>query len=515
MECLLAGLFGLAPSKRGGGHQGALRDASPWNGEPCGLSLAYRLDGGRIVEVDWDFSGERTQVIDHTGGDDISAEFTGGTHGWLDVGQAMLGVSSTVFRQFTCVGEGELAVISDDAEIRESLLRLSDSGVDVLVEQAITRLEDAARQSTIPKANSATRRNALERDLVAAQRELDRVTAARTELDAEVHAIAQTESAIGRARDEVAGMMAEDERRQEEQRRLSAEIERAYGRLAEAELRRASLSADADVPKEGPPWSDADIETARQLLVSPEEAGKRRGRLPLIVGLLLILAGIGGLAGGLVAQLVPMLAAGAAVAAIGVLLVTRGGMGAARARLRVGAMTFPDRAALMIALDHQRARRELAQQQNAVDDIQARLDQLLQPAADIDGGAPREVQARLSAAKVRQTELRLQLERQRTSLSVRSSQVGDVAALEEQVAGLGSQIAELEAFGESASLAAQHLKQASEEIRRAYAPKLQAYLSRDLPRITSGRYSEAVVNDKFEVMVRAPETNQMVDLGRL
>ena len=198
IECLLAGLFGLAPSKRGSGHHAALRDAAPWSGQSCGLSLGFRLDSGRAVETDWDFSGERTQVIDHTAGQDITNEFQGGTHGWLDVGQALLGVSATVFRQFTCVGEGELAVISDDAEIRESLLRLSDSGVDVLVEQAIVRLEEGVRQSTIPKVNSATRRNDLERKLKAAEEELGRVAAARVELESEVQDIGATEAELDR-----------------------------------------------------------------------------------------------------------------------------------------------------------------------------------------------------------------------------------------------------------------------------------------------------------------------------
>ena len=55
----------------------------------------------------------------------------------------------------------------------------------------------------------------------------------------------------------------------------------------------------------------------------------------------------------------------------------------------------------------------------------------------------------------------------------------------------------------------------SEEIRRAYAPKLQAYLARDLTRITNGRYVEALVSDKFEILLRAPENSSMVDLRHL
>ncbi len=517
MECLLAGLFGLAPGKRGSGHHLALRDAAPWSGEACGLSLGFRLDAGRLVETDWDLSGEHTLVIDHSGGDDISAEFQSGTHGWLDVGQALLGISATVFRQFTCVGEGELAVISDDAEIRESLLRLSDSGVDVRVEQAIARLDEGVRQASIPKVNSATRRNQLEHQLVAAEDELARVSVARAELESDVDAIAQTEVELDQLRDDLAAMIADDERRQEEQRRLSSEIDRAKGRLAEAELRQASLSVDTRVSEGDRAWSDGEIETARQLLVSPEDAPQPRHRLPLAVGLALILAGVGGIAGGLVWPMLAVAAVGAVLAAIGVVVITRGRGGLSVGALEVGGMIFPDRSALMVALDHQRAQRELANQQDAVKQIQDRLKELQQPAegGPEAGDEPASLAVKLSAATKRQSEMTLLLERQRTALQVRSSQIGEVAPLEERVAALKEQTQALEAFGAACRLAAEQLSQASEEIRRAYAPKLQEYLSRDLPRITAGRYSEAVVNERFEVMLRAPETNQMVEMGRL
>ena len=301
-------------------------------------------------------------------------------------------------------------------------------------------------------------------------------------------------------------MLAEDERRQIEQRRLSSEIDRAKGRLAEAELRRASLSADSEVTEDVLPWSSKEMEAARQLLVSPEEARRPLPRLRPLAGLALIVAGVGVLAGGLLWPMPAWSAIGAVVAGIGVLVVTRGGR---RRALRIGDRTFADRRALMLALDHQRARRELATQQGTGDQIQARLRELLEQPAD--GGMGEQ----LRAASSRQTELTLQLERQRAALTVRSGQTAEVAPLEERVAQLTQQVAELEAFGSACRQAADQLEQASEEIRRAYAPKLQAYLSRDMPRITAGRYSEAVVNERFEVMLRAPETNQMVEMARL
>src|SRR5207244_7167756 len=90
LEALVAGLYGLAPAKRGSGHAAALKQVLPWTGEPAGLNLTYSLADGRELEVDWDLSAERTRVIDRTSGEDISASFVTGTHGWLDVGDAVL-----------------------------------------------------------------------------------------------------------------------------------------------------------------------------------------------------------------------------------------------------------------------------------------------------------------------------------------------------------------------------------------------------------------------------------------
>jgi DNA repair exonuclease SbcCD ATPase subunit len=522
LECVLAGLYGLAPGKRGSGHQAALRDVTPWGGEQCGLSLSVRLDDGRVVETDWDFSGERTQVIDHTAGKDISASFASGTHGWLDVGHSLLSLPGAVFQQFTCVGEGELAVIGDDVEIRESLLRLSDSGVDVLVEQAIARLEEAARQATIPKVNAATRRNELLRKLAAAQRDLAAAEGARLALEAEIEGIGRTEAELDELRDKLAGMLAEDERRQAERRQLSTEIDRVRGRLAESQLRLYSLDADT-AGQDDLAWSEAELEAARQALIAPDEGRDRGERLGLALGLAVVLCGIGAITGGLLLALPALSAVGAVAAGIGVLALTRRKGGLGGRPLELGAMTFPDRSALMVAFDHQRARRDLSSQHAHLAQLVARHNQLLRSppppdagGAESAGDAPElSFEESLSAATARQQALTLRLERERTTLQVRTSQIPEVAPLEEQVAGLNAQIDELESFGMAARLAADQLDRASREIRRAYAPKLQRYLSSGLPRITAGRYAEAVVNEKFEVILRAPETNSMVEMSRL
>jgi DNA repair exonuclease SbcCD ATPase subunit len=507
MEALLAGLYGLAPAKRGSGHAPALRSVQPWSGEPASIALQYRLDEGRLVEVDWDFSAERTRVIDHTRGEEITADFAAGTHGWLDVGERLLGLPGGVFRQVTCVGEGQLASLGDESEIRQAVLQLTDAGVDVLVEQALAQLDEAARQATIPRANSATRRNELGKELKAAEAELETATGAREELGKEVAGIRDTELALTRVRKDLARILADEERRETERQRLRSEMDRAQGRLAEAELRLAAVATDQD-PGQRPPWSDADVEAARAFLVTPPLAS--RARSDSLVGVALAVFGVTLLAFGITRAVLPASGTGLVVIAVAVYFLTRarGGLDPA---IQIGDLRFPDRQALMLALDEERARRDHAVQLAAVGRLRGQLDRLVEQSQHSDD----ELEVRLREAGDLQSRLQLQLERERASYQRGSQMVPEVAPLEERVTDLRSRIERLDDFGVAAARAAAELGAAAEEIRRNYAPKLQQYLSRDLARITAGRYAEAVVSDRFEVMLRAPETGSMVDMAQL
>lgn len=507
MEALLAGLYGLAPAKRGSGHATALRAVQPWSGEPASIALQYRLDDGRVVEVDWDFSAERTRVIDHTRGEEITADFAAGTHGWLDVGERFLGLPGGVFRQVTCVGEGQLASLGDESEIRQAVLQLTDAGVDVLVEQALARLDEAARQATIPRVNSATRRNELGKELKAAEAELEAATGAREELETEVAGIRDTELSLTRVRKDLARILADEEQREAERQRLRSEMDRAEGRLAEAELRLAAVTTDQD-HRVRPPWGDADVEAARAFLVTPPRASK--GRSDLFLGAALAVFGVALLAFGITRAVLPASGTGLVLIAVAVYFLTRarGGLDAA---IQVGDLRFPDRQALMVALDEERARRDHAVQVEAVGRLRGQLEGLVEQSQHSDD----ELEVRLREAGDLQSRLQLQLERERASYQRGSQMVPEVAPLRERVADLRSRIERLDDFGVAAARAAAELGAAAEEIRRNYAPKLQQYLSRDLARITDHRYSEAVVSDRFEVMLRAPETGSMVEMAQL
>jgi DNA repair exonuclease SbcCD ATPase subunit len=508
MEALHSGLYGLAPARRGSGHAGGLRAVQPWTGEPAALTLTIHMDDGRPIEVEWDFSAERTRVIDHGAGEEITADFAAGTHGWIEFGEHMLGLPAGVFRQVTSVGEGQLASLADEGEIRQAVLQLTDAGVDVLVEQALARLDEAARQATIPRSNSATRRNELFKALAASEQELTAARQARVELEKEVGAIRQSEKELNAVRKDLARILADEEQREGERQRLQSEVDRANGRLAEAELR---LAAVVTRPAHGPqvPWNDRDLEAAREYLVTPPAAAV--GPQPTaIAGWGLALAGVAMLAAGLSLRVPPLDGAAVLVIAAAVYLLTRG-RNVLHASIQVGEHTFPDRQALMVAIDEERARRDHSMQQAAVRKLRDQLDEL----GSVSSRSDDELEQRLKEAEALQSRLQLQLERQRASYERGSAMLPEVAPLEETVEDLRMRIARLDKFGAAAAHAAATLGAAADEIRRNYAPKLQEYLSRDLKRITGGRYVEAVVSERFDVMLRAPETGSLVPMDQL
>lgn len=525
MDALLTGLYGLAAPRRGSGHGAALKQVLPWTGEPAGLCLTYDLDDGRRIEADWDLSGERTRVIDHASGQDITATFATGTHGWLDVGASLLCLPGSVFAQLACVGEGELALLTDHVQVRQSLLRVTDSGVDVLVEQAIRRLEEAGRQASIPKANAATRRNELRRQLADAEAQLAGARRSRDALEVEVDAIGRTERGLADAHTLIAAMAVEEERRRAARTHLGIEVERARGRLTEAELRLASLQFDDPTETGRPQWTDDDVELARQKLLHGLEG--RPGSRPPATALAASAAGLLVMVVGIALHLAPLDWLGALLVAAGVYLATKGGH-AGFEDLSVGRRRFTSRQELMLAMDQERVRRDHKQQLAAVATLQERLSRLLRQPAPIEKRASRKADARQLAdlsddelerrsqkADQDRQRLGIELARQGASLERGARLVPEISPLEERALELRRRADHLDAFGVACRLAAESLTEASEEIRRAYAPRLQAYLARDLARVTDGRYVEALVSEKFEVLLRAPETRSMVDLHHL
>jgi DNA repair exonuclease SbcCD ATPase subunit len=236
------------------------------------------------------------------------------------------------------------------------------------------------------------------------------------------------------------------------------------------------------------------------------------------------MVGVTALVAGIVLQVVAAGIAGAAIIGLGVFLATRHALPAGET-LTVGGNTFASRQELMSAIDRERARRDCDHQRAAVDLLERQLATLDAQTGPTGSGrvsvsaltdlTSRELDRLLEECDAEVQRLSLDLAGQRASLERGGRGVGEVAPLEERVLQLRQQVEHLDGFGSACRLAATSLASASEEIRRAYAPRLQAYLGRDLATVTDGRYTEALVSDAFEVLLRIPETRSMVDLRQL
>lgn len=103
----------------------------------------------------------------------------------------------------------------------------------------------------------------------------------------------------------------------------------------------------------------------------------------------------------------------------------------------------------------------------------------------------------------------------RTRIRSREEGLPDPAALEERAAELEERIARIEQARDAIRIAREALKEAARETHRRFAPRLNAALERNLPRITDGRYRVAVVDDELGIRVEAPETGRMVPVSEL
>jgi DNA repair exonuclease SbcCD ATPase subunit len=96
-------------------------------------------------------------------------------------------------------------------------------------------------------------------------------------------------------------------------------------------------------------------------------------------------------------------------------------------------------------------------------------------------------------------------------IETRERDLGSPAELEELLSATEAVLARLELHRDAARLARETLRAAAEETHRAFAPHLNGALARTLPRITNGRYAEALVADDLSVKVRVPETGTFLD----
>jgi uncharacterized protein YhaN len=102
---------------------------------------------------------------------------------------------------------------------------------------------------------------------------------------------------------------------------------------------------------------------------------------------------------------------------------------------------------------------------------------------------------------------RAQEERARSEelLNDRLSQIGDVAALEEEIATVREQLQELEAEAHAYDLAIETLEAAAKSVRRAVIPRLKSQLQGQLAPITNGRYRDVRVGEDLALQVKTQD----------
>jgi uncharacterized protein YhaN len=112
---------------------------------------------------------------------------------------------------------------------------------------------------------------------------------------------------------------------------------------------------------------------------------------------------------------------------------------------------------------------------------------------------------------------RAQEERARAEelLNDRLTQIGDVAALEEEIATVREQLQDLEAEAHAYDLAIETLEAAAKSVRRAVIPRLKAQLQGQLAPITNGRYRDVRIGEDLTLQVKTQDQRGYKDVDNL
>jgi DNA repair exonuclease SbcCD ATPase subunit len=101
-------------------------------------------------------------------------------------------------------------------------------------------------------------------------------------------------------------------------------------------------------------------------------------------------------------------------------------------------------------------------------------------------------------------------------LRTAEGQIGDLAALDEQVQRRREECARLERFEAALALARDKIDERTREAHQKFARRLGDYASRTLSEVTGGRYGDVRIDPTtLAVRVRAPETGAIVDVSEL
>ena len=137
------------------------------------------------------------------------------------------------------------------------------------------------------------------------------------------------------------------------------------------------------------------------------------------------------------------------------------------------------------------------------------------PLVEGDPGSADVLKERLTLARASATEASGRAIDLRSRLAQAEQGLAVPAELEERLADGEERIARIEQATAAIRIARDELRAAAEKTYREFAPHLNARLAESLPRITRGRYREALVDADLNVTVVAPETGQYVSVEQL
>ena len=256
-RAIRAGLYGLEA-----GGPGRPRERSdwarwlPWVPGRFGLTLTYRLDGGRRLRVAQSFDRERVQAqVQELGGGDVTQQFRVGRA--VCPGRFHLGIDEAVFCAAAWLGEEGLHLSATEAapqqagRLREALERLVDTGAEgTTAAAAANRLRDALqrvgseRRATSPLGVAAAQVRRLDAEIELAERRLAGFASEQMQLRGlEIEAQLAAEAAVIAQRAWIRGRLAQLAA-QEQEVRTATEEAAALASALEAE------SAHSDFPVE-------------------------------------------------------------------------------------------------------------------------------------------------------------------------------------------------------------------------------------------------------------------------
>jgi DNA repair protein SbcC/Rad50 len=152
----------------------------------------------------------------------------------------------------------------------------------------------------------------------------------------------------------------------------------------------------------------------------------------------------------------------------------------------------------------------VAEAERALSEHVARYDTLAS-----QGGDKPALQRELAELQHEASDTRDRVTEAQTRMSALEEEIGGSAELEERRVELKMKIGRLEQAKEAVGIAREVLREAADELNRQFQPHLRDALTRNLPRITGGRYQDVEIDNELGVHVVVPGVARQIGVDQL